>query len=89
MGIPLVVLNSPYRSLLAPFLDYLDHLLALGEDHMVTIVIPEFIPAAGGSTFSTTRPRSSSRAPFSSASGWWWWTSPSTSADVVRSPPDR
>ncbi|HKZ04350.1 MAG TPA: APC family permease [Methylomirabilota bacterium] len=45
LGIPLVVLNSPYRSLLGPFLDYLDHLLALGENHMVTIIIPEFIPS--------------------------------------------
>jgi amino acid transporter len=45
LGIPLVVLTSPYRSLLAPFLDYVNHLLALGENHMVTIVIPEFVPA--------------------------------------------
>jgi hypothetical protein len=45
LGIPLVVLNSPYRSLLGPFIDYLNHLLALGEDHMVTIIIPEFIPS--------------------------------------------
>jgi amino acid transporter len=44
LGIPLVVLSSPYRSILAPFLDYVDHHVALGEDHMVTIVIPEFIP---------------------------------------------
>ncbi|MDP2627259.1 MAG: amino acid permease, partial [Candidatus Rokubacteria bacterium] len=44
-GLPLVVLTSPYRSLLAPFLDYLDHLLAHGENHIVTIIIPEFIPA--------------------------------------------
>jgi amino acid transporter len=45
MGVPLVVLSSPYRSLLQPFLDYLDHLLAIGENHMVTIVIPEFVTA--------------------------------------------
>jgi len=45
LGIPLVVLSSPYRSLLTPFLEYLDHLLALGENHWVTIVIPEFVPA--------------------------------------------
>jgi hypothetical protein len=45
MGVPLVVLNSPYRSLLAPFLGYVDHLLSLGERHIVTVVIPEFIPA--------------------------------------------
>jgi len=45
LGVPLVVLTSPYRSLLAPFLDYVNHLLALGETHVVTIVIPEFVPA--------------------------------------------
>ena len=45
LGIPLVVLTSPYRSLLTPFLDYVNHLLALGEQHVVTIVIPEFVPA--------------------------------------------
>ncbi|MBI2528909.1 MAG: APC family permease [Candidatus Rokubacteria bacterium] len=44
-GLPLVVLTSPYRSLLTPFLAYLDHLLAHGENHIVTIIIPEFIPA--------------------------------------------
>jgi amino acid transporter len=44
-GVPLVVLTSPYRSLLGPFLDYVDHLLAQGPNHVVTIVIPEFIPA--------------------------------------------
>jgi amino acid transporter len=44
-GMPLVVLTSPYRSLLTPFLDYLEHLLARGENHVVTIIIPEFIPA--------------------------------------------
>ncbi|MBI4608384.1 MAG: APC family permease [Candidatus Rokubacteria bacterium] len=44
-GVPLVVLTSPYRSLLGPFLDYLDHLQGQGQNHMVTIVLPEFIPA--------------------------------------------
>jgi len=44
-GVPLVVLSSPYRSLLGPFLDYLDHLQGQGQNHMVTIVLPEFIPA--------------------------------------------
>jgi amino acid transporter len=45
MGVPLAVLTSPYRSLLTPFLDYVNHLLALGPNHVVTIVIPEFVPA--------------------------------------------
>ena len=45
LGVPLVVLTSPYRSLLTPFLHYVNHLLTLGENHVVTIVIPEFVPA--------------------------------------------
>ncbi len=44
-GVPLVVLTSPYRSLLGPFLEYLDHVQNQRENHMVTIVVPEFIPA--------------------------------------------
>jgi amino acid transporter len=43
-GVPLVVLSSPYRSLLGPLLEYIDGLLARSEHHVVTIVIPEFIP---------------------------------------------
>jgi amino acid transporter len=46
MGIPLVVLTSPYRSLLAPLLQYVDHIVEQGgPNHIVTIVLPEFIPA--------------------------------------------
>jgi len=44
-GVPLVVLTSPYRSLLGPFVEYLDHIQSQGENHMVTIVLPEFVPA--------------------------------------------
>ncbi len=63
LGVPLVVLTSPYRSLLRPFLDYLEQIQSRGRDQMVTIVLPEFLPRNGGSTFCTTRPRSSSREP--------------------------
>ena len=45
LGVPLIVLTSPYRSLLGPLLDYIDHLRAREERHMVTMVLPEFIPA--------------------------------------------
>ncbi len=46
MGVPLIVLTSPYRSLLGPLLEYIDHLQEKGgENHIVTIVVPEFIPA--------------------------------------------
>ncbi|HEX9409945.1 MAG TPA: APC family permease, partial [Methylomirabilota bacterium] len=46
MGLPLIVLTSPYRSLLGPLLNYVDHILEQGGDNqIVTIVLPEFIPA--------------------------------------------
>jgi hypothetical protein len=46
MGVPLIVLTSPYRSLLGPLLDYIDNLQErAGKNHTVTIVVPEFIPA--------------------------------------------
>jgi amino acid transporter len=45
MGVPLIVLTSPYRSLLGPLTKYVDHLQNQGENHVVTIVLPEFIPA--------------------------------------------
>jgi amino acid transporter len=46
LGMPLVVLESPYRSLLRPLLEYIDHLQEKGgQNHIVTIVLPEFVPA--------------------------------------------
>jgi hypothetical protein len=48
LSIPLVVLDSPYRSILAPVLEYLDHIQEQRSDGIVTfvtIVLPEFIPA--------------------------------------------
>ncbi|HEY7648393.1 MAG TPA: APC family permease [Methylomirabilota bacterium] len=46
MGVPLVVLASPYRSILGPLLDYIEHLQEKGgENHVVTVVLPEFLPA--------------------------------------------
>ncbi len=44
LGVPLIVLTSPYRSLMGPLVEYIDH-LQQNENHVVTIVIPEFIPA--------------------------------------------
>jgi amino acid transporter len=45
LGVPLVVLTSPYRSLLGPLVAYIDHLTAQPGRHVVTMVVPEFIPA--------------------------------------------
>jgi amino acid transporter len=44
-GMPLVVLRSPYRSVAGPLLEYLDLLQRQAPDHLVTIILPEFIPA--------------------------------------------
>ena len=45
IGLALVVLNSPYRSLLGPLVDYIDQLQARDPDRIVTIILPEFVPA--------------------------------------------
>jgi hypothetical protein len=44
-GMPLVVLRSPYRSVVGPLQEYLDHLQRQATDRLVTIILPEFIPA--------------------------------------------
>jgi hypothetical protein len=42
--IPLVVLESPYRSIVRPILDYVDRMERQGEGRYMTVVIPEFVP---------------------------------------------
>jgi hypothetical protein len=44
-GVPLVVLPSPYRSLLEPLLEYVESLDTGATEDYVTIVVPEFVPA--------------------------------------------
>ncbi len=44
-GVQLVVLPSPYRELTRPLLRYLSRLERQRDDDMVTVVLPEFIPA--------------------------------------------
>jgi hypothetical protein len=43
--IPLVILESPYRSLMEPLLEYIDQIDAARPDDFLTIVLPEFVPA--------------------------------------------
>ena len=43
-GVPLVVLASPYRSMLRPLLDYVGRIRERDTNSVVTIVIPEFVP---------------------------------------------
>ncbi len=44
MGVPLIVLTSPYRSLLGPLLEYVEN-VRKDDRQIITIVLPEFIPA--------------------------------------------
>ena len=44
-GVRLVVLESPYRSLMEPLLDYIDRFAAGHPGDYITIVLPEFVPA--------------------------------------------
>jgi hypothetical protein len=44
-GVELVVIASPYRSLVGPLTRYIDRRLTMNRDQMVTVVLPEFVPA--------------------------------------------
>jgi amino acid transporter len=44
-GVDLVVLPSPYRSVLGPLLNYIEELLKKDPDGWVTVVLPEILPA--------------------------------------------
>jgi hypothetical protein len=44
-GVPLVGLESPYRSLMEPLLDYVRQVEDERPDDFLTVVLPEFVPA--------------------------------------------
>jgi hypothetical protein len=44
-GVPLVILESPYRSLMEPFLEYIEQVDAERPHDFLTVVLPEFVPA--------------------------------------------
>lgn len=41
---PLVILESPYRSLIDPIIAYVDQALAENPDHIVTVIVPQAVP---------------------------------------------
>jgi amino acid transporter len=43
-SMPLVVLRSPYRSVVGPLLEHVDRLQHEASDTLVTIILPEFLP---------------------------------------------
>jgi amino acid transporter len=42
--VPLVIIESPYRSLVGPLLTYLDELQRQAPDATLTVVLPEYVP---------------------------------------------
>jgi amino acid transporter len=44
IDVPLVVLPSPYRSILKPLAEYVENLRMLSPGELVTIVVPEIVP---------------------------------------------
>jgi amino acid transporter len=44
--VPLVVLDSPYRSILTPLLRFIDEAETWRDDDLVTVVIPEFVSSS-------------------------------------------
>jgi amino acid transporter len=43
-GTPLVILPSPYRSVVDPLLEYIDQVEAERDDDQIVVVLPEFVP---------------------------------------------
>jgi amino acid transporter len=55
-SVRLVVLNSPYRLFLEPFLEYVDQISKVAQpNEVITIVVPQFIPKNGLTKFLHTR----------------------------------
>ena len=44
-GLQLIVLESPYRSLMEPLLEYIEQVSSNSNGDYITIVLPEFVPA--------------------------------------------
>jgi hypothetical protein len=45
IDIPLIILDSPYRSIIRPLLDYIDKLQKEEPDQLITVILPEFVAA--------------------------------------------
>jgi amino acid transporter len=54
--VPIVILESPYRALIAPFLAYVDALDRANPDARITVVLPEFVPAQPWQRFLHNQP---------------------------------
>jgi hypothetical protein len=43
-GVPLIIIETPYRSLVTPFLHYLDVMAPTPPDTITVVVLPEYVP---------------------------------------------
>lgn len=41
---PLIILDSPYRSIIQPILDYVDHVRSMDAKRVVTVIVPQAVP---------------------------------------------
>ena len=60
IGVELVIVPSPYRSVLRPLVDYVDSLRRTGPGELVSVVVPEIVPHRWWEHLLPTRPRSTS-----------------------------
>ena len=44
MGVPLVLLHSPYRSVSGPIMDYIESVQTEYPNGVITVILPEFVP---------------------------------------------
>ena len=96
-GVRLVCSDSPYRMLLEPLLDYVEHIAVLRQpNEIITLVVPQFVPLSTWTTCCTPRRRcccawrcSSRRASSSpTCRTRWSRTSPSSEKEVRYISPD-
>ncbi|MBI5177826.1 MAG: APC family permease [Nitrospinae bacterium] len=45
MGVPLIVLDSPYRSVIEPVVDYIEEVRKVHKAGVITVILPEFVPS--------------------------------------------
>ena len=69
---PLVIVETPYRSLVVPFLHYLDVMAPPEEDTITIVVLPEYVPRHFWDRILYNQTAASSRTR--------WWAGPTRSS---------
>lgn len=55
MGVKLIILESPFRSITQPLIEYIDEVQTAYKDGVITVVLPEFVPSKCGIISCITR----------------------------------